>query len=525
MSKFKGAVKRAIATAALATALLLPARAFADKEPEISALKAGREKVELKTDLDRGQAGLTAAEEARYRFWGPFSASVKGGWIDFPLAEASSPFGRLGLGAEGSLWKFDLAYEGSLSLMDLPNIKIFTAHLLGAGFRQAIGPNTLRAQIALVPSFAPDNYLACEWLAGSSFGNSRLAAYALAKGYFFGEQPHFRMAQYHMVPRFDSIEAGARYARGPLSAMLHGHYGVFHSGGGLKAGYIAAPWRKHGFGPLELYLDAEARAWKDGFSAANPEIIAGGGLSFSYDGSKYVSPKLVTKVHGQARGGDTGLSESRIAILDYKRALAEVEAKAGDTNSNITGSESLSDFASKYASQGELGKIAVASYLALLAHNNYNQPARDNLFGADAEVAELFDAEGTFRHVRVHLKYKAVLPSVVCAGINNTAARFLRLAGMEAYGMSVAKNTLHVVALARAADGLHLVDYWDIYSGARGLPELLRYYGKKNGNLLLGAYLWNDGPVGHVRTPEGEHFMRSIGIDSRARLLGKLIGY
>lgn len=186
---------------------------------------------------------------------------------------------------------------------------------------------------------------------------------------------------------------------------------------------------------------------------------------------------------------------------------------------NISTSNSLEEFGSRYSDSSFEDKIRVAALLAKSASKYYDHKmAGMGPFSGFGSLGEITPNEA-FLRLKSNLIDGTSLSEGICPSINGFAAEFLRQAGIDAYaiGMGTGKGA-HLVAAASDPAGrrAYIVDSGQVYSTqGNGIWPVIEQYAKSNGVNLMGIDVYGEknSYLGYYRGPEGRLMDSALGID------------
>lgn len=480
------------------------------------------------------------------------------------MHEQALPFGGLLVSPELNLWRFKLAYLGTLTgVGNLPTEgtgSLFSAHTGALSFSYPIPLNSLDpAKILDVtaaavgggnfswPTFM-DIYF--NFLAGVSMrlrgypdSGFSYSIYAFPVFYAGTDNPQETAYIGRYTLKFQRAEVG-------FQARIFQDYliGAFADIGGLNNQYgLRGIWEWVISDQVSgrLWIAGGITQWIEPFAGRiGPYITLGASVTYggehmdstntsSYDHQQDASrrPSALDSAYGHA--GIHGFGSSGDATWDVIVNRAK---------SRISNSSSFRDFADSYSGTSPQELINTARFLgAFLGDEAYANGVQDALMNSrifDSELQRVAGAglDDIFLWMQQFIDWRSThgdepLPDdlrggiAVCAGIHWFIAEFFRSNGMDALvaGGINTPNGPHVVTLLRYGSEVMLFDYGDTYTG-RDIDEVIRDYGEHKGVPNFVIYLFGpNGLEGIYITSEGRLINMTMGLDNEAimrRLLG-----
>ncbi len=212
---------------------------------------------------------------------------------------------------------------------------------------------------------------------------------------------------------------------------------------------------------------------------------------------------------------------SREAALQAARS--ELGQQTFDILEGILSSNSLQQFADRYAGRSIDDKVYAAATLALIARSGYNFVLENaSPFASQKKNLALLDPETEFANLQRSLTENKKQNMGICVNIDGLAADFLRRSGVEAYTLIVGSgNGLHAIAGALDPQGTtgYAISYGQVYKArSGGLWPAVQAYSRESGIILVGSLVYGAGNrlVGYYRGPEGRLMdtVQDSGVDS-----------
>ncbi|MBD3210769.1 hypothetical protein GF318_05290 [Candidatus Micrarchaeota archaeon] len=526
--------------------------------PNLVDIRGRCREISLDNDWDMGgniygnEAGNAVFGSVRFRDLARFD----GGNVWF--GELAVPFARLYIRPEINLWRFRLAYYGSLAFAgNLPSY-LYTSHSAGLGFSYPISVDSSDSSRRLwirtgivgggalsYPAFDDMYYNLVTGLSIQLTGypDSRFDYTVYGMGTFFAAADNPIKTAYigYYEPQFQSAEVGAQ-------ARIFDDFTLrfFTELGMLNRRYaMRGTWTVEFSDAVsaDFWAAGGATHWHHGFfnNRVDPLVMLGATIVV---GGEHMNSTNTSRYEHLQNGGvsyaETDFpDEQNYGPYGYGIAGEPVwDSSISEAKRRILEHGGFEDFVHSYRNDSEEEVIRSGRFLlAFIQQVAYAHDAVDSLYNADlfsSEVVRVASANnqtiynflrGTIDHYEAN-GLGAPLPEhlrngiAVCAGAHWLVGNLFQQNGIDTLvlgGISTPRG-MHVIAASRFEDRTTLFDWGNTYTGgADRLDELIRFYGREHGSPTWQIQVFDPSRgrlVGTMVLSEGRLWHQVTGIDN-----------
>ncbi|MBU0533115.1 hypothetical protein KKB44_06500 [Candidatus Micrarchaeota archaeon] len=479
------------------------------------------------------------------------------------FGEQAAPFARFFIRPELNLWRFKLAYYGSVAgLANMPSY-LYTSHSAGVGFSYPIRLDssdenrTLRIRIGAVGGGAisypawDDIYFNLTTglslqLTGYPSSNYDFLLYGMTTFYAAASNPMETAYIGYYDLQFQSVEAGLQVRFFDYTLRGFADIGRLNNRYGLRG-----TWTVDFSDTVEadLWLALGITHWSeelggriDPLAMVGATVVFGGSSINSTNTSRYEHLQ-----NGGIRFAETDFpSDEDMGPYGFGRSgNPVVDERINEAKQRIMSSHNFEEFTRSYNGASEEDVILTARFLGAslqqVAYANNAADALNNTQFFDSEVVRIASAtnETIFAYMQEYIDWyenhdpTEQMPEhlqngiAVCAGIHWLVAEFLRGNEIDTIVASVnTPNGPHVVAISQMTDRTMLFDYGNLYvTDPDRLDEVIRFYGQnRQAPTFQSQFFGPDGYMGTYITSEGRLLHQTVGIENGEILQREFLG-